>query len=836
MTRPSRAGEIFLVVFGMVFACAGIFFAGSFLFTAPDRVQGNRWVGVIVGLVFTLIGGGIIYAAISGTRKMKEQAAVEEANPETPWLWRKDWAARRAESQGRTGPTVLWVVAIFVNAIAFSVALSVVPSLWRNSDLKVFFPLGFCAVGIVIAGFATRASIRRKRFGQTFFEFAALPFFPGGRLKGAIHLRFTSDAEHGIDLRLSCVRRVVTGSGKNRSVQESVLWQTDQNVSQGVLAPGPMGDTTIPVDFVIPSDAYESCHDQLDDQVLWLLHAAADVPGVDYSDEFEVPVFRTTGSARFGATASASFSGQAATATAPAFEYDPSDVMAPASPKVVVSTGIQGGTEFYFAPFRNPGQVLLLMAFTAVWTGMIYFMLHMHAPWFFPVVFGFFDFLLIYAVVRTALGSFHVEVGDGKIVFRRALLGIGTAREIAFPDIARVLTVTGLQQQGARASYSVCLYTKGGSKVTLADAIEDRQEARWVVAQIEKLAGLNLDTHVAVQGGLALDSPPPQRARFGTGSPPTVRRNSRLAMVVGFAFFFAWAGFVGYKFFSPSRRPVPRIPKAAVAARGRVQAVVYSPLTDADMERLQTLPEQAQAEELLARSIQHDPRALEMLEQQIGGWHSLRRTPQMNDLEVRSRFSTDLRVRYANTDLNLALDGLVKSQQSAEELIAQAKGDPEHRPYSVYHMGMLAGRGVDYERLYPILVDYAKNDANPEVRQWAVEGLRFVGTDEALDELFFSFTHDRANAVRDRAGCNVSDCGNFMRKQRMRMVPGLIEIAAAPQTTAQMRDWTFLALREITDESLPADASTWREWYSRHGAEKTADFERQDWWKVRGDQ
>ena len=216
----------------------------------------------------------------------------------------------------------------------------------------------------------------------------------------------------------------------------------------------------------------------------------------------------------------------------------------------MVSTGIQGGTEFYFAPFRNPGQVLLLMSFTAVWTGMIYFMLHMHAPWFFPVVFGFFDFLLIYAVVRSALGSFHIEVGDGKIVFRRALLGFGTAREIAFPDIARVLTVTGLQQQGARASYSVCLYTKDGSKVTLADAIEDRQEARWVVAQIEKLAGLKLDTHVAVQGGLALNSPPPQRARFGTGSPLTVRRNSRLAMVVGLAFIFAWAGFVGYKLLS----------------------------------------------------------------------------------------------------------------------------------------------------------------------------------------------------------------------------------------------------------------------------------------------
>jgi hypothetical protein len=149
---------------------------------------------------------------------------------------------------------------------------------------------------------------------------------------------------------------------------------------------------------------------------------------------------------------------------------------------------------------------------------------------------------------------------------------------------------------------------------------------------------------------------------------------------------------------------------------------------------------------------------------------------------------------------------------------------------------MLAGRGVGYDRIYPILVDYARNDADPQVRQWAVEGMRYLGTDEALGELFNSFTHDPSDAVRDRAGCNVSDCGNFMRKQRMRVVPRLIELAADPQTTAQMRNWTFVALGEITDQTLPADAAAWREWYTQHGAEKMAEFGQLDWWKVRGDQ
>jgi len=105
-----------------------------------------------------------------------------------------------------------------------------------------------------------------------------------------------------------------------------------------------------------------------------------------------------------------------------------------------------------------------------------------------------------------------------------------------------------------------------------------------------------------------------------------------------------------------------------------------------------------------------------------------------------------------------------------------------------------------------------------------------------LTSSLISFTHDPSDAVRDRAGCNVSDCGNFMRKQRMRIVPKLIELAADSQATPQMRNWTFMALREITDQPLASDASVWQDWYAQHGTEKMAEFERADWWRVHGDQ
>jgi hypothetical protein len=211
-------------------------------------------------------------------------------------------------------------------------------------------------------------------------------------------------------------------------------------------------------------------------------------------------------------------------------------------------------------------------------------------------------------------------------------------------------------------------------------------------------------------------------------------------------------------------------------------------------------------------------------------------TDRMKQLERRSEFSKDLRVRYANVDINLALEGWQKNEQAANLLIERARTDPQHRAWAIYYLGMLAGRGVDYERIHGVLANYARYDQNAGVRQWAVEGMRFLGKDEVLDELFTSFTEDPAASVRDRAGCNISDCGIFTRKQRMRIVPRLLDLAMNPRTTGQMRSWTFLALQEITDENLPADALAWSRWYQEHGSEKMAEFERLDWCQVRGDE
>jgi HEAT repeat protein len=260
-------------------------------------------------------------------------------------------------------------------------------------------------------------------------------------------------------------------------------------------------------------------------------------------------------------------------------------------------------------------------------------------------------------------------------------------------------------------------------------------------------------------------------------------------------------------------------------------------MTDEDATRIGRLSTQQQAEELLARSIGHDDRALEMLTNHAESWTSeVRLTDRMMQLDSRATYSTDLRVRQADADLWLAMEGWHHNQEAVGLLMKRIEQDKQYRPSAYYFLGMEGARGIDSEHAFAVLRDRALKDPDPVVRQWAVEGLRFFKTDDALEVLFESFTHDSNYSVRDRAGCNLSDCGIFTHAQRMRLVPKLVALAEDRSLNSQMRNWVFMALQEITDVSLPADAAAWRTWYQQHGAEKTAEFEALPWYQVRGDQ
>jgi hypothetical protein len=91
------------------------------------------------------------------------------------------------------------------------------------------------------------------------------------------------------------VRRITTGSGKQRSTTENTLWEVERFVMHELLE-GQSEQSAIPVEIQIPSNCRPSDERNPDDQTLWRLTVAAKVPGIDYSATFLVPVFETAAS------------------------------------------------------------------------------------------------------------------------------------------------------------------------------------------------------------------------------------------------------------------------------------------------------------------------------------------------------------------------------------------------------------------------------------------------------------------------------------------------------------------------------------------------------------
>jgi len=829
MTTPSRLGPAVLTAFGLPFLGMGLYAAFTFL-GAANQPLAERIGAAVFAFVFAIIGAGLIFGSLYGYSIQKKQSEVELANPTSPWLWRTDWAAARVESRNKKSAIAWWIGAILVNMLSLPVSLFAISQGLTTPDPKLIIPVAFEVVGLIVLIAAVRATIRFERFGRTYFEMASLPFSPGSRVAGAIHVQLNADATRSVDLSLQCIRRVVIGSGKDSSVQQVPLWEDSKNISAAALSRDPLG-TLIPVEFALPSDAFQTSHGNQRDQVLWVLKVNANVPGVGYSDEFELPVFRTSSSpstaATFaGGTQIASF----AQTTTMSGEVS-AEVSEPQHRRVLV-TESPDGLQFHFRAGRNVARTVLVVSLAAALSALFLEMLRIQPepPKFAFAVVGLLDFFLIVAVIRSALSATRIVAGNGAISWRRSVLGIGKTHELQISQVDSILASTSLQQ-GSSTLYSVILKSKSGKKITLVDDIESRQEARWIVWQIEKRAGLRLNTQVEINNSIYGPPPPPDGSSFPAGGArATGSASKNWSHAVGAIFFFAWLGFIGSMMLCATH---VRGARTAGSAQPFVRTTA---IKQASLAEVSTWPQQRQAEELMARAVEHDSDAAQAISERATTWVGhIESNSNLQQLENRGRYSSDLRVRRAEADLELTLYGWTKTPNTVDLLMGLAKSDAASRPSALYCLGILAGDGVASERAHQFLLDYARNNSDATARQWATEGLSFVGTDEALDELFQIFTQDPSFAVRDRAGCSISDCGLFERKQRFRFVPSLIDLVSDPHANPQMLNWSFMALREITDENLPADAVAWRSWNKDKGDAKRAQFTTLEWWQVHGD-
>ena len=253
---------------------------------------------------------------------------------------------------------------------------------------------------------------------------------------------------------------------------------------------------------------------------------------------------------------------------------------------------------------------------------------------------------------------------------------------------------------------------------------------------------------------------------------------------------------------------------SALIDQGRPERASANVLSEHEIEVLDSMSPQSQAELLLERSINHYRGANEQIAARAASWRgSITLNSRLNNLFITAINSDDIKVRVAGIDVDIAARNLEPTSATIDRLEPAARfGEQGPRANALWDLGLLGNRGIEPDRVAQILLN-SLHDPNENIRHWAVEGLAYLGTSEIIEPLLGVFHDDPSPRIRERAACSLAQSGMLTESQRRTAVPRLLDFAGDGGLDPETRKWVFQALRDITGQTLPPDAAAWRNWY-----------------------
>jgi len=309
--------------------------------------------------------------------------------------------------------------------------------------------------------------------------------------------------------------------------------------------------------------------------------------------------------------------------------------------------------------------------------------------------------------------------------------------------------------------------------------------------------------------GLEKAATQPDANPFGSTRLTAPAPKRLLALMVGIAMI----AFVAVR--TGSAQSVWQVISQFIGLHGKPEPASANVLSEHELEALDQMSPQAQAQLLLERSINHYRGANDEIAARVNHWQGkIQLEGSLNSLFSTALNSDDLRVRAAAIEIDLASRNLEKSAATIDRLESDARfGAQGPRANALWDIALLGNRGVQPDRAAEILLSSVR-DSNENIRYWAVEGLAYLGTDEVIAPLLQVFHDDPSTNIRERAACGLAQSGMLSERQRRTAVPKLLDFAEDGSLDPTTHSWVFQALRDITGQSLPHDAAAWRNWYN----------------------
>ena len=467
--RASRLSFGCMLLFALPFAAAGVFAGTRAVLSFQLHQLAQAGLLTIFALVFGGVGFWLIGLTVVARRRQSEGLARLERAPDQPWVWRKDWASGRIEDGGRVAAWGMWAFAAVWNLISAPTGWFALRAFLDQHNKAALIGFVFPLVGLFLLWQAIVATAERGKFGRSILELSTVPGVIGKGLQATLHASQRLSDARTVNLRFSCIHRIVERSGRNSSTREDVLWQDEADATLGRDGRG----VYAPVSFAIPADARQSDGTN----IIWRLEAAAAVPGLDYVARFEVPVYRTAESD----SPAAAESYREATQSRLASYHPPAD-----SP--VICRPWQSGIELIFPAARNKGAAFAITGFTILWTGIVVILLTVAHVWLFGLIFALFDLLLLAGVILAWFRSMRVTADRTELVIETRTLGIRSVRRIPAANIADVGPAVGMQS-GNKVYEDLRVTLTDGHRYSAGGGVPSLAETEWLAARLKEAMG-----------------------------------------------------------------------------------------------------------------------------------------------------------------------------------------------------------------------------------------------------------------------------------------------------------------------------------------------------------
>ena len=422
---------------------------------------------------------------VSSGRQRRALTPPEYSDPGLrPWLRNPHWRTSHIRSNAKRGMYVMWFFAIAWNAVTLPL-LHVIDDELRLGNYPALLGLLFPIVGIFLLKKAWDLSREWRRFGVIELEMDPFPGAIGGHVGGRLSIAGAYQADSRYDVELACVHSYVSGSGKNRSRRETVIW-SESGTAQATVAASPSGSgTRLSFRFDVPDNLPESDVGRSGDYYLWRIKLTAELPGANLDRAYSIPVFRT------GARTSSvqhDVSERASEARAKAAEHSRMALSAGQLDQTALARSVrfsdQGGvSRFYYPMFRNKALTAVALIFAAGFGFAAYSMATEfgHGAMgilvkIFSIPFATVSLIATIAAIYLPLNNLRVVIGNGTLQVTRRLFIVPIRRyQLATHDVTRLeVARSGSTGRGSRMTthFKISAHTRTDQKITIAEDVD----------------------------------------------------------------------------------------------------------------------------------------------------------------------------------------------------------------------------------------------------------------------------------------------------------------------------------------------------------------------------